>query len=266
MSVLFAHFSDTHLVAPFTHGGWRMNRKQWLALLNWWWRRCWHHRRDLLKKAVQQIITAQAEFVIITGDLTQIGRSSDYAFFYEMVRPLQDAKIPVLLMAGNHDWYADNEKMRTDFKQLRLELSLHLAWHGEPLRFKQLDIFPVDGACVTPDFQAWGEISLAETMQLFTAWHKLTEHHPQQIRLACGHFPMRSHSGKILPPALVLRGSETIFQFLQDEKFSAYLCGHIHKSFHLTLNHRLTQFCAGSLTMGGALQFFTADDESVKLL
>lgn len=250
-----AHFSDAHLVAPLSRRGWLLNGKQALALGNWWWRRRWRQRQDAVRDAVRAILDRRADLALVTGDHAQIGRAVDYEFFYEQIKPLRAAKIPVLLLRGNHDYYSSFARAYRFFDKMRAEASLSLRWDGAPLRLNDLDIIPVDGACATPAFQCWGSFPLEAQNRLRATLEKLPAR-AGQTRLACGHFPLRGPRGEPLPDKTGLRGAEAALALLQDAGTQAYLCGHIHRPFTVSLPGGIPQYCAGSLTIGGTLQFF----------
>lgn len=256
---LLAHFSDAHLVAPFSRGGWLLNPKQALACANWWSRRRWRQNPAALAAAVQEILRRRADLVIVTGDHAQMGRAADYAFFGEQLAPLRHAHVPTLLLAGNHDHYSTFARAHAFLARLRLEMSLHLAWDGfSPLRLPGLDVLPVGGACPTPAFQCWGALNAAELERLRGAWAALPPA-PGQTRVACGHFPLLAPDGGPLSEKTGLRGAGEVLALLRQAGAQAYLCGHVHRAFSLSLPGGIAQHCAGSLTLGGRLQFFRCD-------
>ncbi|MBP5233210.1 MAG: hypothetical protein J6333_07360, partial [Planctomycetes bacterium] len=56
-----------------------------------------------------------------------------------------------------------------------------------------------------------------------------------------------------------LRGAGEVLALLRQAGAQAYLCGHVHRAFSLSLPGGIAQHCAGSLTLGGRLQFFRCD-------
>ncbi|GHV19637.1 hypothetical protein AGMMS49959_05210 [Planctomycetales bacterium] len=253
----FAHLSDLHLVAPFAWREWRRHcdwrPRSALALANWFWRRRRQQHNENLAAALTAIIAARADFVVITGDLTQCGRAVDFAFFLDQMAPLRRAQIPTLLIAGNHDFYF-HPAPAENFAALRRELSLDLRWDGKPLRVGDVDLLPVDGARVVPLAQAWGEAAALD--ELKTAWRALPPA-PAQTRVAAGHFPLRDAANNFLPEATRLNGGDAVLDLLAAE-VAAYLCGHIHRPFTTVLPGGVRQHCAGSITLGGKMNLFSA--------
>jgi 3',5'-cyclic AMP phosphodiesterase CpdA len=72
-----AHLSDLHLGGPRTHA-------------------------DRARQLVSTLVEAQVEHVVVTGDLTQSGRSEEYALFLEIFDPLL-RRGKVTVVPGNHD-------------------------------------------------------------------------------------------------------------------------------------------------------------------
>lgn len=95
-SVRFIHVADLHLGAPVRgvcHAG-----PEWAARLQ-------RAIPEAFERVVDVALEREADFMVVAGDVFDTSRPSyrDYLRFFEGLRRLDEAGIPVYLVAGNHD-------------------------------------------------------------------------------------------------------------------------------------------------------------------
>ncbi|HSP14782.1 MAG TPA: metallophosphoesterase [Thermoanaerobaculia bacterium] len=99
-----AHISDTHFLSP-RGVEWRkiLLNKRITGYANTWLRRGRVHRRDYLV-AVLKAAAANADHVVVTGDITNLALESE---FHEALSLLQSLarSVEVTVVPGNHDLY-----------------------------------------------------------------------------------------------------------------------------------------------------------------
>ena len=131
-----AHLSDLHLTdpGPFRLGHAR-HPKRLLAWLSWRSRRRARHDRDRLDRLVPDLVTADPDVVVVTGDLTHLGLPHEF----EQTRCWLEAlgsPSRVCVVPGNHDacceepwdatlgslspWFASDEVAAFPFPSLRV--------------------------------------------------------------------------------------------------------------------------------------------------
>ena len=94
--ITFIHAADLHLGAPFR--GLR-------ALSETWANRLLTAIPEAYDRVVDAALARKVDFVVIAGDIFDSARASygDYLHFFEGLRRLDKAGIPVYLCTGNHD-------------------------------------------------------------------------------------------------------------------------------------------------------------------
>ncbi len=104
----FIHAADLHLGAPFR--GLR-------ALSDSWARRLESAIPEAYDRVIKAALDRRVDFVILAGDIFDTARPSyaDFLHFFEGMRVLDAANIPVYLVTGNHDPYTS---WRKDFAKL----------------------------------------------------------------------------------------------------------------------------------------------------
>lgn len=270
--MLIAHFSDPHIL--FLHHALRSipNSQQLLGLINWVLHRRLIHRRQRLVGAVQRLLQIKPAAVVVTGDICQLAYPGDYTAFARMMRPLSEAKIPVIILSGNHDLYSHTSRVSEAFLRIQREMALG-CWVAEGVaQVGDMEFFALDAAVPTPSFQCWG--SLPEGT--FTRLRKMINEREAEskarttarLRIAFGHFPLTGADGRPLPERIALREAEEAITLLPQLGIRDYLCGHVHKPYSVLLPSGILQHCSGALTAGGCLRIFKAEkiDEAAPVL
>ncbi len=258
-SLVLAHISDLHLALPIR---WHeVNRKRLPAWVNWITHRRLRHDPARLRAAVEQLVARPPDLLVVTGDLGQLGLTSEIRLAGEMLRPLHEKGVPILIASGNHDAYHQrDEDAREAFREvseaLRGDVEIDDAGIVScgPLR---LILF--QQGVSTPIFYAWGALRPGI---LQTVRQRLPD---DGVRIAAGHFALRRANGRRLPMAAGLHGDRELLDFLSEQHVDAYLCGHIHKAFDTPLGNGCTQHCAGSITTAhGRARYYRVDAGGVR--
>ena len=97
--VTFLHTADLHIGAPM---------RGFSGLTDAWSRRLQRAIPEAYDRVVEAALSNKVDFVIIAGDMFDSSGASygDYLHFFEGLRRLDDAGIPVYLITGNHDPYS----------------------------------------------------------------------------------------------------------------------------------------------------------------
>ena len=108
----FAQLSDPHLSCPTPLRATDLLGKRALGYLSWRLARRHRHLAGVLAALVQDLRAAQADHVVVTGDLTHLGLPHEF----EQARRWLDALGPapaLSVVPGNHDAYARSEWQQT---------------------------------------------------------------------------------------------------------------------------------------------------------
>lgn len=258
--MLIAHFSDPHILFLRNSLGGMRNFKQALGLANWVFRRRQVHRRARMDAVISHLLEVKPEAVVITGDLCQLAIPADYARFGRMLEPLHSAGIPVILLRGNHDHYSPGIAAQLAFNKLRERFALGCINAHGVARIGGVEFVPVDAAVPTPSFHCWGRIDAGQLSLLRGHLAKSS----CGVRVAFGHFPLLRADGTPLPERMALREAAQVLELLRAHEVRAYLCGHIHKPFHVLLPGDIPQYCAGTITGGGVLRLLRINGGGVR--
>lgn len=213
------HFSDPHVQLP----RWRERSLRELGLLRAvasveLWKGRGAEFDDALEKLrliVRDADRLRADFVVCTGDLTQLGMEEEFALAAEALRPLGSR---LVCIPGNHDRYPQD---------------------GKRSRLYELYFPPPDLPEGLASIDSCGEI----------CWPILTQGRIEEADLRrdfggkvvlLHHAPFRS-GGRPDWPWHRLRGARKLLEATANA--AALLCGHIHERFQ----HR-NVICAGSST------------------
>jgi 3',5'-cyclic AMP phosphodiesterase CpdA len=108
----FAQLSDPHLSCPAPVRAGDLLGKRALSYLSWRLVRRRRHRPEILAALVQDLRAAQADHVVVTGDLTHLGLPHEFAQARRWLDALGPA--PALsVVPGNHDAYARSGSEQT---------------------------------------------------------------------------------------------------------------------------------------------------------
>lgn len=161
MTTRIGHLSDIHVPAlePFSLRD--LFSKRVTGFLNFKLKRQKEYEIRVLQAAVQQLIDARVDLVIVSGDLTNLAYRQEFETAKKLLSPLSDAQIPWFVVPGNHDRYlaaACDGRMEHIFQD---HLGEALGDDAYPWLSSQhgATIIGLNSAVPNAPFQAWGEVS-----------------------------------------------------------------------------------------------------------
>jgi 3',5'-cyclic-AMP phosphodiesterase len=172
-----------------------------------------------LRSAVQSVLRLRQrpQAVVITGDLTDFGRHSEYAHLAELLAPLE---MPVYLMPGNHD---DRDQMRRSFPG-------HGYLGGEG-GFIQYSVQVGGMRLVTLDTCEPGK-SHGTLCPRRLQWleRELEAHRHEQVVVAMHHPPFETLIGHMDKIGLLQGAPELEAIVARFPNVERVICGHLHRA------------------------------------
>lgn len=158
--------------------------------------------------------------VVVTGDLTQRARTSQFRRAREFLDRLPFAR---LVVPGNHDiapLYQPLERVLWPYARYQRFITRELdhVWHDEELLVLGL-------SSVQPWSWKEGSVSTRQLDWMVTS----TQRHPRQVRILAAHHPLVRASS--MRPARRPRRHEALVAALDAADIGICLSGHLHKSF-----------------------------------
>jgi 3',5'-cyclic AMP phosphodiesterase CpdA len=249
--VRIAHFSDIHVALPPTLSTLDINR--FFSWGRWVVRRRSHHSLERLERAIDITLESKPDLAICTGDLSHMGQPHELEAVSEMLNRLTENGIPLLLTGGNHDYY--NPSAKDEFSRLQEKHGLGIKIDNEGIvRLNGVTVLMLYQSIYNPFYMARGKLDGQTINRLEKRLHSGDL---PAIHLAAGHFPINDADGRAISIRKRLEGDDRLKQFLTDNYIPAYLCGHCHKPFTISLSNGCTQYCSGSITNAGVLRFFS---------
>ncbi len=99
-----AHLSDLHIFSDADRALTQLLNKRIYGYLSWRWRRGREHRPEILKALAEDLRLVAPEQIVVTGDLTHLGRSAEYRRAFSWLQTLASPE-RMMLIPGNHDAY-----------------------------------------------------------------------------------------------------------------------------------------------------------------
>jgi 3',5'-cyclic-AMP phosphodiesterase len=171
----------------------------------------------MLRACVQHVmgLKQRPDAVVLTGDLTDLGSSGDYAFLRQVLEPLS---MPIYLIPGNHDERTALREAFPEHDYLRQSPDfIQYAIESHPLRIVGLDtLIPgASGGELCERRIAWLDRTLAAARDRATV---VVMHHPP-FRTFIERMDMMALLDPV-PFADVIR---------RNRQVEAILCGHVHR-------------------------------------
>lgn len=180
-----------------------------------------------LSNAVQAIqrLPQQPDAIVMTGDLTDFGRTEEYAHLQSLIQPLN---CPIYLMPGNHD---DRQQLRSSFPEHTYLGNGDFIQYSVPV--SRLQLIAID--TVVP-FSSHG--SLCEKR---LAWLKseLETHHDKPVVVAMHHPPFQTLIGHMDDVGLKRGSSELEELLMQYPNVQRVICGHLHRAIQVNFGYTL---------------------------
>ena len=161
----------------------------------------------------------QPDAVVITGDLTDFGRTAEYEHLRDLLAPLL---MPVYLMPGNHD---DRDRLRHSFGD-----HLYLGESG----FVQFSVSVGGLQLIALDtVRSGANAGLLCSQRLVWLAHQLQAHRHRPVVLAMHHPPFQTLIGH-MDAVGMLQGAEELEALVaQFPNVERIICGHLHRSIQV---------------------------------
>ena len=195
MPLTIAHLSDVHLAPLRGLGPRHANIKRGLGFANWLWKRRKVHLRGVVDALVADLATQNADHIIVSGDLTNLGLPGEHAAALTWLEALGPAD-RVSVVPGNHDiycrlWRDPGVERWRPYMTCNAAGAAYVegAVGGFPYvrMIGELAIVGVNSAIPTKPFKALGEVGAAQMAALARTLDRLAKagrrsivviHHP----------------------------------------------------------------------------------------
>ena len=232
VSLTILHLSDLHFHAlPHAFPEWASKRV--LGAANLVLRRAQHYPLARAKALVEQVRTLSWDHLVISGDLTQLALEEEFAQACKVLTPLLENPERVTVLPGNHDRYVADAQFPED----RFQKHFGEFWTKGPLRAKALGegwhLLGWDSTHPTDWWSACGTVPKAVVAA--------TERHLSALPgdakvLLANHYPLWFPEGWRSKPRHELHNLLPVRAWmLRQPKLRAYLHGHVHRNWHLTI-------------------------------
>ena len=174
-----------------------------------------------LQRAVESVLRLpqQPDAVVITGDLTDFGRATEYAHLRGLIAPLQ---MPVYLMPGNHD---DRDQMRRSFAD-----HTYLGQSG----FVQFSVVVGNMQLIALDTVDTGSSAgLLCSDRLDWLAQELQNHAHRPVVVAMHHPPFKTLIGHMDEIGLLKGATEMEVLIAQHPNVERIICGHLHRAIQV---------------------------------
>jgi 3',5'-cyclic AMP phosphodiesterase CpdA len=157
--------------------------------------------------------------VVISGDLTDFGRTVEYASLQSQIAPLEAAGLPVYLMPGNHDSRAELRRAFPAHAYLGDGPWIQFAVDVGPLRLLALD------TCV-PE-RSEGALDASRLAWLET---ELAASAGRPVVIAMHHPPFQTLIGHMDKIGLLAGAAELEAIVARHKNVERVICGHLHRA------------------------------------
>ena len=224
------HLTDPHLSTLDGEKLLSLRGKRWSGYLSWRKNRRSHYLPAVLNNLVDAVRAENADQILLTGDLVQIGLGSEITQAAEWLTTLGSAG-KVMLVPGNHDTYGKGsaEAVFQSWSDYLFQ-TVHGSEPEQPAgqfpvvrKLGKLSLIGLSTACVTPVFMATGKLG-DEQLQRLAELLQQAASEGQMVALLIHHPPLPGMTNwrKALVDAAAL---ETV---LKQYPPSLIFYGHLH--------------------------------------
>ncbi len=176
---------------------------------------------DLVSRTLARIHDASADFVIISGDFTQVATSKE---FEAARRFIDDLQLPSMCIPGNHDLPVHNlyERFTRPYKKYKAHISEELT---PSYQNGLVDLIGINSARRALPHWNWanGAVSYAQRKALAEFF---ADTPAEKWRICTMHHPI--HKIADMPIDVTVFGRKRTLQCLHDLKVDLVLTGHVH--------------------------------------
>lgn len=230
--VRIAHISDIHYYNSFYISPLRLLNKRLTGYLNLIFNRRFYHNPHLLSIMMEAIGKCRVDYLVVTGDLTNLSLGSEMAGVREVLETAGLGSEKIVVVPGNHDYYTAGAVKSGRFEAyFSANMKSDVEWGG--------DCYPlvrwVDGimfigirtAVANPVFVARGVVGIEQLTRLEILFSGMEVE--KFFPVFCLHHPpFRHHRGYLHP----VEGLKDYKKFLSVVPFKRALLlhGHLHRT------------------------------------
>lgn len=229
MSIRIGHLSDIHVPAGVRPTLRDLLGKRLTGYLNFKLRREKEYDVRVLQAAIQQLIDAKVDAVVVSGDLSNLAYHAEFTRAHEFLSALSTAQIPWFVIPGNHDRYLQRAIDGFMEKQFAEHLGTPLQPHDPYPWITHLQgatILGLNSAVANAPFQAWGHVSDAQIDAAYAAKDAIDAHGAPLVIAVHHHLGKAPHKDR--DHNRNLRNSDHVLQLAQDLNAALVLHGHNH--------------------------------------
>lgn len=209
-----AHLSDLHVVAT--------SKSPWSP-----WNELARRRSRKVLRAIAAAKERGATHYVFTGDLTELGKPSQFEALAEILDQAELDPDRVTLVPGNHDAYTSADGWRAAMEgPLRAYRRASATEPGKAVELGDAVLLPIDVACHQPLGRAAGELP-ADTADAIEVRVRDLSRWGRPIVLALHHPPL-PHAWRAWQWVDGLRGHRRIVDLLERFDDTFILHGHLH--------------------------------------
>ena len=209
-------WSDFHLCDVFT--------KRLTGFANYKFFRGSHHKNGVLALAVEKLVLAAPDLVIVTGDLSNVGFRSEWKAAKRLLRPLENAGIALRVIPGNHDYYVHQSasgRFESYFRKWQSGKE-----YPQVARSGAVSCILLNSARVTPLFTAFGAIDPAQRERFVEMCE--SERAAGQRLLVALHHHLTPAPHKRYDGLRELKGATSFLDLITQMKPDLVIHGHNH--------------------------------------
>jgi 3',5'-cyclic AMP phosphodiesterase CpdA len=269
VNMRLVHLTDPHLSSLAGQPLSQLSGKRWSGYLSWRKNRSRRYLPAVLEILCRAVSAEQAEQILVTGDLVQIGLDHEIRQASDWLRELGPPG-RVMLVPGNHDIYAGGsaaavQSAWSDYLQGGEAAATSQDRGGFPVRrdHGHVSLVGVSSACVTPVFMATGKLGASQLGRL----REMLEQAARERQLVClliHHPPLPGMTNW----RKALSDAKDLEEVLKTYPPAIILHGHLHHNRELQWGHsRIYCTSAASSASDASYRIFdiTENDENWKL-
>jgi 3',5'-cyclic AMP phosphodiesterase CpdA len=262
--------SDIHFFAPSLNPS-QIFSKEIIGNLNALFLRMYNHPKSYIECFLNQLSSLNVSHLLILGDLTTTSSKKEFALAQQFISEIQNKKITVFAIPGNHDQYtikAYREKrfyhMLENFLDFKGDSPLGFSFSENKVAAYMLDnewcLVTLDTTLKTPLNHASGLFST----KIEESFNRILSSIPKGTKIiVANHFPVETE----LPDRKSLYRRNELYQLLKRHpQVEFYLHGHHHTCL-FSKKDSFQIVDPGSLTRRGDANFIVIDKskESLKI-
>ncbi len=264
--VRIVHFSDPH-AGGFAEDFRAFLDKRWVGVFNYTFRRRFKFDLAYLERFVSVMIANPPDVIVCTGDLTSTGQPGEFARVLRILRPLVRAKIPMIYVPGNHDYYVFHPKCNRAMERVFTTLNSYFRLNFEALPqkrvFKDVEFLIANESMPSNLISSCGY--LRQKTSDFIC--EMTAHNAEKkFRVLIGHYPIIEKQ-PILRIRHRLFGQKHVIPLLYSGAIDLSLNGHIHSPYTRLNGRSRGEVCSGSISKNHcyAELILDSDDMSIRV-